>query len=92
MYRIRFAVAAKRRLRKRERSGAFDKSKFLEALDFLARGIALPTSFDDHQLKGALADLRECHLGFDLLMVYRRNEVLKIITITDTGTHDELFG
>ena len=58
----------------------------------LRSGGILPDSFRDHQLKGELSIYRELHLGYDLLVQYRRNEEKQIITIAKIGTHTELFG
>ena len=52
----------------------------------------LPVSYRDHQLHGELSIYREFHLVDDLLVQYKRNEALRVITIAKIGTHSELFG
>jgi len=42
-----------------------------EPIRLLARGEALPPKYRDHQLKGRLKHLRECHVQGDWLLVYR---------------------
>lgn len=61
-------------------------------LGYFISGTSLPPRFHDHRLQGALADSRECHIGFDLLVQYKRNETLRVVTIQRVGTHPELFG
>ncbi|MBI4065685.1 type II toxin-antitoxin system mRNA interferase toxin, RelE/StbE family [Candidatus Kaiserbacteria bacterium] len=52
----------------------------------------LPEQYKDHQLHGDLAHFRECHIGFNQLLLYERDEALGIIVISKIGTHAELFG
>ena len=91
-YTIKISAAVRRALRKYGRSGRFDRTKFDIAIHHLEREELLPTQFHDHQLHGTMVGFRECHLGFDLLLVYKKNEVAQIITLTELGTHQELFG
>lgn len=79
-------------MKKLKRSGAFNPSVLNAIFQCLEEGIPLPEKCKDHQLHGEFAHHRECHVGFNLLLVYRRNDALKIITVSDIGTHPELFG
>ena len=92
MYAIVLASHAQRSLRKYRKSGSFPKDKFKTALMCLREGKSLPISYQDHALKGELQSLREFHLGYDLLVEYRRNELEQTVTIRRIGTHSELFG
>ena len=92
MYGIVRSAKAKKSLRRHEKRGSFPLAKFREAMMYLRDGKPLPLSFHDHQLKGDLLVYREFHLAYHLLVQYRRNEALRIITITEVGTHTELFG
>ncbi len=93
MYEVVLAHRAKKALLKHARSGdSFSKEKFQKLVTLLILGQPLPTPYRDHQLKGSLALFRECHLAFDLLIRYKRNEKLRVITIEEIGTHDEIFG
>jgi mRNA interferase YafQ len=92
MYEIAYAQSARKALKRYRRSGSFPEATFKELLALLMFDRSLPTSFKDHTLQGSLSDKRECHIGFNLLVVYKRNEVLKVVTISGVGTHQELFG
>jgi mRNA interferase YafQ len=92
MYEIVFMRGANRSLKKLKRSGSFKHKTLRKLLLDLADGGPLASRYKDHQLKGDLSDYRECHLGFDLLVQYRRDDELKIVAIADIGTHSELFG
>jgi mRNA interferase YafQ len=91
MYEVRFSRLAKKSLKKLGRSGSFNKKDFEVFLERLLRGDVLPRIYKDHQLKGSLSDFRECHIGFDLLVVYEKDTTLQLIVIANIGTHDELF-
>ena len=61
-------------------------------LQLLRAGTVLPSTYQDHQLKGHLELYRECHIKHDLLLLYERNEANKSIKLLDIGAHDDLFG
>ncbi|MFA6279028.1 MAG: type II toxin-antitoxin system mRNA interferase toxin, RelE/StbE family [Candidatus Paceibacterota bacterium] len=92
MYRIAYAQSARRALKRLRRSGSFKEAVFKELLVLFMYNRSLPIHFQDHALHGSFMEYRECHLGFNLLLLYERDEVLKIITIANIGTHPELFG
>jgi mRNA interferase YafQ len=92
MYEIRYAQGARKSLKRRRRSGSFPGGIFEELLELFIRGKPLPHYFQDHSLQGEFMGYRECHLGFNLLVIYKRNEERKVITISEVGTHPELFG
>lgn len=92
MYEIRYAQGARRSLKRLRRSGSFPEEKFKELLALFIFGKSIPINFKDHALQGNLLGRRECHLGFNLLVVYRRIEEFNIVTVLAIGTHPELFG
>jgi mRNA interferase YafQ len=91
-YTIKLTATVRRALRKYSRSGAFDRAKFDMAIHHLEHGELLPTQLHDHKLQGEMTGFRECHLGFDLLLIHKKNEEARMITLTELGTHQELFG
>lgn len=92
MYELAYAQGARKALKRLRRNGSFPEDTFRELLSLFIFGKSLPVSFKDHALQGSLSTKRECHLGFNLLIVYKRNEEQKIVTISGIGTHGELFG
>ena len=63
------------------------------AIDQLARDIPLPPNWKDHQLKGNMKHVRECHIGGagDWLLVYEKRKTEMVIYLVETGTHADLF-
>ena len=52
----------------------------------------LPDEFSPHVLTGVYAGLWECHIEDDWLLVWRQDDKRLTLLLTDTGTHDYLFG
>ncbi len=52
----------------------------------------LDPRYQDHQLTGEFKDYRECHIAYDLLLVYQKQDDLLILLLIDLGSHDEVFG
>lgn len=57
----------------------------------LANGEKLPPENRDHELKGEHKGYRECHIQPDWLLVYKIEEDILILTLSQTGTHSDLF-
>ena len=83
---------AKRRI---ERSGRYVKAmkeRFLPALITLANDGALDYSYHDHELHGDYEGSRECHILFDLLLVYRYEDDDNVLWLEKLGSHSEILG
>jgi len=92
LYQLAFANAARKAIRKHVRAKTIPTESFDEIIDCLEQSRPLPAKYQDHKLHGKFSAYRECHLGFNLLVLYKRNEETRVIIISDVGTHDELFG
>ena len=60
-------------------------------LDILISAKKIPENYKDHQLQGDLKEYRECHVRGDVLIVYKKEERLLILTLIDIGSHSYLF-
>jgi len=69
----------------------YDIRRLEKAIDLLRQEAALPKEYRDHALSGSLEGYRECHLAFDWLLMYKIEADRLILTLTRTGTHDDLF-
>ena len=81
-----------KKTRKLAKKRGLDMSLLQEVICMLAKGEALPAKYRDHQLKGRLSHLRECHIQGDWLLCYRIFEDKLILSLHSTGTHSDLFG
>ncbi|MBR3922484.1 MAG: type II toxin-antitoxin system YafQ family toxin [Kiritimatiellae bacterium] len=90
-YAIRQTSRYKKSLKKMLKRGK-DITKITAVVRTLDMGETLPTQYKDHALSGDLEGLRDCHIENDwiLLYFYSTNSEL-VLTLTDTGTHSDLF-
>ena len=69
-----------------------DGAKLEAVVDKLANGETLPPQNKDHALSGDLSGLRDCHIENDWVLLYFYRETGDLVlTLTDTGTHADLF-
>ena len=62
-----------------------------EVITALAMGETLPSKNRDHALTGNWTGHRECHILPDWLLIYRIEDDVLVLTLTRTGTHNDLF-
>ncbi|GAA0372749.1 hypothetical protein GCM10008932_24860 [Alkalibacterium iburiense] len=51
----------------------------------------LRSKYKDHALKGQWKGYRELHIQGDWLLIYKIDHKRIILTLTRTGSHDDLF-
>lgn len=74
------------------------QNKNLDELDYIIEELAVPNplnqKYNDHSLKGAYKDYRECHIQPDWLLIYgyeTLNNNEKQLLLVRTGSHADLF-
>ena len=91
---IRQSKEFKQNKRKLDRSGRYHdvmEKRLKPALIALANDEKLDLSYYDHPLKGTMKGRRECHILFDLLLVYRY-EGDDVLYLEKLNTHSEALG
>lgn len=77
------------------RSGRYDLAQLNAVmLVLITNDTPLDAEWKDHALKGKWASYRECHVGGDLLLIYRVDDGAGksgTIIFVRTGTHSKLF-
>lgn len=91
MYKIVLTSKYRRSIKKLKKSGKSIDKDLGFVIDELATGRSLPQKFRDHKLTGELQDFRECHIKFDLLLVYKIHKRELILVLIDIGSHDGIF-
>jgi len=66
-----------------------DKDKILQVMQKLLNEERLEPIHKDHKLKGPLTGRRECHIEYDWLLIYIKEQ--DRIIFERTGTHSDLF-
>ncbi|MCL2039697.1 MAG: type II toxin-antitoxin system YafQ family toxin [Bacteroidetes bacterium] len=89
-YKIEMKKNYKRNLKLMHRQG-----KNINLLNYvineLANGHRLDAKYNDHKLQGKYKDCRECHIEPDWLLIYKIEHNTLILTLTNTGTHSDLY-
>jgi len=70
----------------------YDISKLETALTMIITGDKLPSKYKEHPLIGNYQNHFECHIQPDWLLIFKRDNSEKLITLVRTGTHSDLFG
>lgn len=91
MYKPIYSKKFKKDLRRLEWSGRFRIGKLKNVIDILASGIDLPPSYRNHPLRGRFAGSFECHIGPDLVLVYKKLEDILVLYLIRVGSHSDLF-
>jgi mRNA interferase YafQ len=60
-----------------------------EVILTLRNGETLPAKYRDHALTGNWAGHRDCHITPDWVLIYKIAD--KVLMVTRTGTHSDLF-
>ena len=58
----------------------------------LANNEPLDFSYHDHALTGNWKGYRECHLAFDLVLIYELDDENNILELARIGSHSEILG
>ncbi|MCX6250738.1 MAG: type II toxin-antitoxin system YafQ family toxin [Bacteroidetes bacterium] len=77
--------------KKVKKSGIFPFDDLQQVLACLKKGEKLPAKFDDHALTGEMKGLRDCHLMYDLILMYWIDKPAKEVYLARLGTHSSLF-
>ena len=78
-YRVKFTTAYKKGYKRAKKRG------------LVRNGEKLDAKYHDHALHRDFEGFRECHIQPDWLLVYLVEEDILTLTLTDTGTHSDIF-
>ena len=63
-----------------------------KVVEDLLAGIPLAPKCKLHSLSGIWSDFEECHIKPEWLLVFKRDNLVKTLVFTRTGTRSDLFG
>ena len=87
-YEIKFTRTFKKSHKKLSQT---HKDLLMSIIDKLANNEVLEPKYNDHALKDEWINHRECHIRPDLLLIYKKQDDLLILTCVNVGSHSELF-
>ncbi|PSM51220.1 MULTISPECIES: type II toxin-antitoxin system YafQ family toxin [Bacteria] len=68
-----------------------DKVLSKEIIKKLSNNENLEAKYKDHNLLGKYKSFRECHIKPDLLLIYKKQKNILILTLVEIGSHSDLF-
>lgn len=89
-YELEYGSQFLKDLRLAKRRG-LDTKELSDITDMLQEGKTLPQKCHDHQLTGNYKGYRECHINPDWLLIYKKKETIRVVSLSRTGTHSDLF-
>lgn len=89
-YHLKFTTAYKKGYKRAKKRG-LNMDLLDDVVDNLRNGKKLDAKYHDHLLHGDLEGFRECHIQPDWLLVYLIEDDILTLTLTDTGTHSDIF-
>lgn len=92
MYLVKENKKIRKSFKKYFRSGRITREKLQNLVDLLIMGEKLEPRYKDHELKGEYKGIRECHIEYDLLLLYQINNEDQILFLVNIGSHSDLFG
>ena len=69
----------------------FSYAGLIQVIDSIATQQLLDPKHKDHKLSGKYHGYKECHIAFDILLVYKMYKKENVLLLDKLGTHDELF-
>lgn len=91
IYEIVYGKKFRKQFRRLTKSGFFNRERAAEAFKILADGEKLDDIYRDHALTGDMAEYREFHLSGDLIVVYKVNQMTKVLIFWRIGNHANVF-
>ena len=89
-YKISYTGIFKKQ-RKLLKARGYDISLLDDTVALLASGATLPEKYCDHALQGSRRGYRDCHIRPDWILIYRIDNDILTLLLSETGTHSDLF-
>ena len=68
-----------------------DRQATIEIIDRLAAGETLEPKYKDHPLTGTLKGYRDCHVKPDLVLIYKIEDDILLLSAYRISSHSNLF-
>ena len=81
----------RRDVKRLEKRGC-NMSALFGVISILANGESLPAQYLDHPLKGNRTGYRDCHIQNDWVLIYKIDNDILTLVLSETGTHADIFG
>ena len=69
----------------------YNMNHFKEVVDMLLDGKPLPPKYRDHPLRGDKRGYRDCHIKGDWVLIYKIDNNILTLILSETGTHSDIL-
>lgn len=91
MYKLRFTKKFLKDTDKLKSNRNFKSSDLEKVLLLLKSGEPIPEKYKNHRLHGSLGDTYDLHVQNDFILLYEKDEEIRLIALIRLGSHSELF-
>lgn len=91
MYRIKRSQRFKKDYKQVCKRADFREEVFTRVLDILVHNRQLPKKYKEHTLRGEFQGCVECHIQFDVLLIYQLDHTDRTLYVLRIGSHQDLF-
>lgn len=89
---VQYKIRISKEYKRNYKNLTSDKKELVDAIVFrLSENEILEKKYNDHKLKGNFKGCRECHIKPDLLLVYKKQDDILMLTCINVGSHSEIF-
>ena len=91
MYQVYRTNKFEKDLKKVYKHKDFNPHKLQEVVDILESGATIDSKYKNHRLHDSLGDTYDLHVQNDLILLYEKDEEIRLIALIRLGSHSELF-
>jgi mRNA interferase YafQ len=91
MYTVLRTKSFEKDLKKVSKHKNFKRKNLEDVIDILSSGKKIDSKYLNHKLHGDLGDCFDLHVQNDLVLIYKKDEEIKLIALLKIGSHSNLF-
>ncbi len=91
MYEIFRTNSFEKDLKKVSKQKDFKRLNLEKVIDLLHDGEKLDVKYRNHKLHGDMSDKYDLHVQNDIVLIYEKDEVIRLIALLRLGSHSDLF-
>jgi mRNA interferase YafQ len=91
MYTVLKTKSFEKDLKKASKQKNFKRKNLEDVIDILSSGEKIDSKYLNHKLQGNLKNCFDLHVQNDLVLIYKKDEEIKLIALLKLGSHSDLF-
>ena len=91
MYIVLRTKSFEKDLKKVSKNKNFKRGNLENIINILSEGKKIDSKYLNHKLQGSMSDCFDLHVQNDLVLIYKKDESIKLIALIRIGSHSSLF-